>query len=791
MAEVCERIRAAIASGRRITVHGDYDVDGVCSTAIVVRAVRELGGECDWLIPGRQEDGYGLTKATVERLAARGTSLLVTTDCGIGSVAEVDAAIAAGLEVIVTDHHQPGAELPACPILHPGARRLPVRRALRHRSRLQARGRPSGRRGDRGRARPGRPGNGRRPRPPAGREPGSGAPRARGRPRRPPTRDPGADRRLLAGARAPRRGRLRLSPRAAHQRRRAPVSRRRRGRADADHGPGARRPRSPPSSSAPTTSAARSSARCSPPPRAAAASCPTELAEAAGLVLAGEGWHPGVVGIVASRLVERHHRPVIVDRARRRTAAAAARAAACRASTCSRALRACDAHLARYGGHRAAAGLEIEPGKLAALPSGLRRALRVRARRRALAAGRDRRRGRRRREPRPRCRRAAHAARAVRQRQPWGQAAGAGRQRQRRAADGRGRPARAVHDHQRVAAGARGRLRRQRLARPRDRRGAGRRLGEPRAQRVERRGRAAGRARRGLSARGRRGAERRRRADRRRGVLAPPPARARARARRLATAGDRRPPAGERVERRSASATAAIAALASSGETVLALCADAIRRRELVEGAARPARFGGGELAIVSTRLSDSAVAAAEGRVIAAGAGVVLADWAALARNPRLADRLSPRGRRSTRRRSPISSGWPRRGRAICTCSAIEPRAEFALSRARRRVAVPRARWPPSTGPSGPARRAGSIQLRRASCSAARAAPTRTRPRWPLARPGSWPSSSSCAGRVRGQIARSASYPRLAPIWSDPRRFVAYRDRYEEGRRYLSERRQT
>src|SRR5262245_64278165 len=53
MADVCERIRTAVEAGRRITVHGDYDVDGVCSTAIVVRAVRELGGDCDWLIPAR------------------------------------------------------------------------------------------------------------------------------------------------------------------------------------------------------------------------------------------------------------------------------------------------------------------------------------------------------------------------------------------------------------------------------------------------------------------------------------------------------------------------------------------------------------------------------------------------------------------------------------------------------------------------------------------------------------------------------------------------------------------
>ena len=73
---------------------------------------------------------------------------------------------------------------------------------------------------------------------------------------------------------------------------------------------------------------------------------------------------------------------------------------------------------------------------------------------------------------------------------------------------------------------------------------------------------------------------------------------------------------------------------------MLALCADAIRRRELVESAVRPARFGGGELGLVSARLADAEVAAAEARVAVAGAGVVLADWAALARDPGLAGRF-------------------------------------------------------------------------------------------------------------------------------------------------------
>ena len=96
MAEVVERIRAAIAAGRRITVHGDYDVDGVCSTAILVRALRELGADCDWLIPGPARGRLRADRGDASsELAARGTSLLITTDCGIGSVAEVEAARAA------------------------------------------------------------------------------------------------------------------------------------------------------------------------------------------------------------------------------------------------------------------------------------------------------------------------------------------------------------------------------------------------------------------------------------------------------------------------------------------------------------------------------------------------------------------------------------------------------------------------------------------------------------------------------------------------------------------------
>ena len=89
VAEAVAVILGHVERGTRITVHGDYDVDGVCSTAILVRVLRALGAEPDWHLPSRMDDGYGLSDATVDRLATRGTGLLVTVDCGITAVAEV------------------------------------------------------------------------------------------------------------------------------------------------------------------------------------------------------------------------------------------------------------------------------------------------------------------------------------------------------------------------------------------------------------------------------------------------------------------------------------------------------------------------------------------------------------------------------------------------------------------------------------------------------------------------------------------------------------------------------
>jgi single-stranded-DNA-specific exonuclease len=107
--------------GARITVHGDYDVDGICSTAILVRALRTLGADVDWYLPSRIDDGYGLARGTVERLAAGGTKLLITVDCAVTAVEEVAAARALGMDVVVTDHHSPRADgaLPDAPLVHP------------------------------------------------------------------------------------------------------------------------------------------------------------------------------------------------------------------------------------------------------------------------------------------------------------------------------------------------------------------------------------------------------------------------------------------------------------------------------------------------------------------------------------------------------------------------------------------------------------------------------------------------------------------------------------------------
>jgi single-stranded-DNA-specific exonuclease len=381
MAEVVGRLLSAVREGRRITVHGDFDVDGVCATTILVGALRELGAECDWLIPDRIADGYGLTAANVKRLAERGTQLLITVDCGITAVEEVALAQSLGMDVVVTDHHQPGADLPDCPILHPVLDGYPFESlcgtsvawklacALRTAS---GEGSPEQQRG------------------------GSGDPS--------PDADAEADldlvalatvadvvplvgenrnlvRRGLAEARRARRPGLRallevarceptqldegdlafkLAPRinAAGRLYRADAGvelflsgdegRAKEIAAELNRANGERR-----ATEREVDAAAEAARR----------ELPEHLREAPGLVLAGAGWHPGVIGIVASRLAERHHRPIVVvsldgkgsGRGSGRSIPGFDLLAA---------LEACSEHLVRFGGHRAAAGLELRAESL-------------------------------------------------------------------------------------------------------------------------------------------------------------------------------------------------------------------------------------------------------------------------------------------------------------------------------------------------------------------------------------------------------------------------------------------
>src|SRR5437762_308009 len=119
MAEACEVIRRAIADGKRICVHGDYDADGICATALAVLVLRELGADVTWHLPSRFEEGYGVAGDTLTRLAGEGVGLVLTVDCGVTAVEEVAHARELGLDVVVTDHHRAGEELPACPVVGP------------------------------------------------------------------------------------------------------------------------------------------------------------------------------------------------------------------------------------------------------------------------------------------------------------------------------------------------------------------------------------------------------------------------------------------------------------------------------------------------------------------------------------------------------------------------------------------------------------------------------------------------------------------------------------------------
>jgi single-stranded-DNA-specific exonuclease len=114
MREGADRIAEAASGGERIMIHGDYDVDGITSTALLFDSLREVfGNRLDVFLPSRFEEGYGISPRCFDIMEEKGCSLLITVDCGIKAVLELEQAEEKGFEVIVTDHHEPGEVLPA------------------------------------------------------------------------------------------------------------------------------------------------------------------------------------------------------------------------------------------------------------------------------------------------------------------------------------------------------------------------------------------------------------------------------------------------------------------------------------------------------------------------------------------------------------------------------------------------------------------------------------------------------------------------------------------------------
>ncbi len=120
MRKAVDRIFTAIEKKERIVIHGDYDADGVSGSTVLCTTLRALGADAGYFIPHREKDGYGLNINTIQKLSDEGAQIIITTDCGISNVEEVALANECGIDVIITDHHQIPPELPAaCAILHP------------------------------------------------------------------------------------------------------------------------------------------------------------------------------------------------------------------------------------------------------------------------------------------------------------------------------------------------------------------------------------------------------------------------------------------------------------------------------------------------------------------------------------------------------------------------------------------------------------------------------------------------------------------------------------------------
>jgi single-stranded-DNA-specific exonuclease len=371
MDRAVERISLALARGERIACYGDYDVDGVTSTSLLVGFLRAAGADVVAYVPHRLVEGYGLNAGAVGRLAAEGAKLLVSLDCGITSVEEVRVAAAAGMDTVVVDHHTVPVELPAATAIlnphQPGcayptqdlaavgvtfALCMALRRRLREAGRFGAQ----------------------RPEPNlkealdlvalgtiADVVPLTGANRTLvrwglevlARSRRPGLR---ALKRVagVADGAPVTAGQVgfRLAPRINAA-----------GRLD-DAGRGVRLMLSANDEEARALAEeldrenqARQELERRILEEAIEDAEARVAAGARGLVLARDGWHPGVVGIVASRIVERFHRPTVLVALEDGAGKGSGRSI--ESFHLYDALSACAAHLTRFGGHRHAAGVSV------------------------------------------------------------------------------------------------------------------------------------------------------------------------------------------------------------------------------------------------------------------------------------------------------------------------------------------------------------------------------------------------------------------------------------------------
>ena len=116
----CERIDLALERGERISIYGDYDVDGVTSVSLLYLYLSELGADVGYYIPCRSSEGYGLSKNAIDILAEKGVSLMITVDTGITAIEEIEYARSLGIDTVITDHHECRPELPnACAVVNP------------------------------------------------------------------------------------------------------------------------------------------------------------------------------------------------------------------------------------------------------------------------------------------------------------------------------------------------------------------------------------------------------------------------------------------------------------------------------------------------------------------------------------------------------------------------------------------------------------------------------------------------------------------------------------------------